>query len=138
MLVHLLVERGQDVCIVKLAGKQYKFERNEHGHLVTDVIDQSTIEWVSDPRNTSFLPYKPPKPKVIEEPVVSDGEVSFQDEVTVDQAQEEEPVHEQETVDDPQPGPTESDPSPPPVKEKRVTPKTSPRGGRRPKMKEKK
>jgi hypothetical protein len=63
MLVRLMVERGQDVCSVKLAGAFYTFKRNEHGHLVSDISDLLTIKWVSDPRNSSFMPYNPPKSK---------------------------------------------------------------------------
>ena len=63
MQVRLLVERGQDECIVKLAGTSYKFKRNEHGHLVAEITDLLSIQWVSDPRNSSFIPYTLPKPK---------------------------------------------------------------------------
>ena len=56
MQVRLLVERGQDECIVKLAGRSYTFIRNGSGHLVTEIIDLPTIAWISDPRNTAFTP----------------------------------------------------------------------------------
>jgi hypothetical protein len=61
MQVQLLVERDQNECIVKLAGTAYKFKRNEHGHLVAEISDLETIKWVSDPINTSFRLYVPPK-----------------------------------------------------------------------------
>lgn len=68
MQVRLMVERGQDECIVKLAGANYKFVRNKHGHLVAEITDLLSIQWVENPRNTSFMPYVAPKPKI--EPVV--------------------------------------------------------------------
>lgn len=67
MQVRLMVERGQNECVVKLAGRSYKFTRNEHGHLVSEITDLPTIAWVSDTRNSAFLPYSPPKP----DPIVS-------------------------------------------------------------------
>jgi hypothetical protein len=57
MQVKLMVERGQDECVVKLAGTHYKFIRNEHGDLIAEVSDLQTIKFVSDPRNSSFMPY---------------------------------------------------------------------------------
>lgn len=57
MQVRLMVERGQDENIVKIAGTAYKFLRNDRGHLVANVTDPSTIAWVSLPRNSSFEPY---------------------------------------------------------------------------------
>lgn len=67
MQVQLLVERDQNECIVKLAGTAYKFERNEHGHLVSDITDQEHIKWISDPHhNTAFKVYSPPEKTVIE------------------------------------------------------------------------
>ena len=67
MQVQLLVERDQNECIVKLAGRAYKFKRNEYGHLVSDITDQEHIKWASDPtHNTSFKLYSEPK-KIIEE-----------------------------------------------------------------------
>ena len=68
MQVQLLVERDQNECIVKLAGRAYKFKRNEYGHLVSDITDQEHIRWASDPtHNTSFKLYSEPKKKIIEE-----------------------------------------------------------------------
>ena len=72
MQVQLLVERDQNECIVNLAGTAYKFKRNEHGHLVSDITDQDHIKWVSDPfHNTAFKVYSVLK-KIIEE-VVDDA-----------------------------------------------------------------
>lgn len=70
MEVQLLVERDQDECFVRLAGTTYKFRRNEHGHLITEINDLETIKWVSNPmHNTSFRPYSPPEPKAVPEAV---------------------------------------------------------------------
>ena len=67
MQVRLLVERDQNECVVKLAGTAYKFERNEHGHLVSEITDQEHIKWVSDPNhNTAFKAYSAPKKKIVE------------------------------------------------------------------------
>ena len=68
MLVQLLVERDQNECTVKLAGRAYKFKRNEHGHLVSEITDHDHIKWVSDPtHNTSFKIYNAPKKRILEE-----------------------------------------------------------------------
>ncbi|MFZ4436808.1 MAG: hypothetical protein ACOYOS_00110 [Syntrophales bacterium] len=68
MQVQLLVERDQNECIVKLAGRSYRFKRNENGHLVSDITDLDHIKWVSDPmHNTSFRLYSVPERNVIEE-----------------------------------------------------------------------
>lgn len=75
MQVRLLVERDQNECIVKLAGTAYKFKRNEHGHLVTEISDVEHIKWVNDPLNTSFVQYVPPKAKVIEPEKEPDPEI---------------------------------------------------------------
>lgn len=78
MLIQLLVERDQNTCFVKLAGTAYKFERNEHGHLVANITDVEHIRWVNDPINTSFKEYRLPKPTIVEETVedtVDTGEV---------------------------------------------------------------
>lgn len=61
MQVRLMVERGQDEYLAKLGGKAYSFKRNEHGHLVAEITDLPTIEWITDPRNTAFQPYSPPE-----------------------------------------------------------------------------
>jgi hypothetical protein len=58
MQVQLFVERDQNECIVNLAGTAYKFKRNDHGHLVSDITDQEHIKWVTDPfHNTAFKEY---------------------------------------------------------------------------------
>jgi hypothetical protein len=73
MQVQLFVERDQNECIVNLAGTAYKFKRNEHGHLVSEITDQEHIKWVMDPyRNTAFKAYSAPKNKIIEK-VVDDA-----------------------------------------------------------------
>ena len=70
MQVQLFVERDQSECIVNLAGTAYKFKRNEHGHLVSEITDQEHIKWVTDPyNNTAFKAYSVPKKKIIEEVV---------------------------------------------------------------------
>jgi hypothetical protein len=70
MQVQLLVERDQNECIVRLAGTAYKFKRNEHGHLVSEITDHDDIKWVSDPRhNTAFKPYSVPQKRVLDEMV---------------------------------------------------------------------
>jgi hypothetical protein len=61
MQVQLFVDRDQNECIVNLAGTAYKFKRNEHGHLVSEITDQEHIKWVSASVNTSFRLYVPPK-----------------------------------------------------------------------------
>jgi hypothetical protein len=67
MQVQLFVERDQNECIVNLAGTAYKFKRNEHGHLVSEITDQEHIKWVTDPyHNTAFKAYSAPKKKIIE------------------------------------------------------------------------
>jgi len=99
MQVQLLVERDQNECTVKLAGTAYKFKRNEHGHLVSEITDQEHIKWVSDPHNTSFKMYAPPKAKVIEE-VVAD----IVDQFAYDPSVEVEHVHKQTPPPYPQKG----------------------------------
>jgi len=75
MQVQLFVERDQSECIVNLAGTAYKFKRNEHGHLVSEITDQEHIKWVTDPyHNTAFKEYNVLK-KIIEE-VVDDAVVT--------------------------------------------------------------
>ena len=83
MHLQLLVERDQNECIVKLAGTAYKFKRNEHGHLVSEITDQEHIKWVSDPtHNTSFKMYSAPEKKIIDE--VVDEAVSYIDQKQTD------------------------------------------------------
>jgi hypothetical protein len=73
MQVQLFVERDQNECIVNLAGTAYKFKRNEHGHLVSEITEQEHIKWVTDPcNNTAFKAYSVPEKKIIEE-VVDDA-----------------------------------------------------------------
>ena len=96
MQVQLLVERGQDECIVKLAGTAYKFVRNEHGHLVSDITDYDDIKWVSDPHhNTAFKAYSVPKKRgmdeVVDVTVVTEGTDTVTTVTTVTDL----PVHEQ-------------------------------------------
>jgi len=75
MQVQLFVERDQSECIVNLAGTAYKFKRNEHGHLVSEITDQEHIKWVTDPyHNPAFKEYNVLK-KIIEE-VVDDAVVT--------------------------------------------------------------
>ncbi len=70
MQVQLLVERDQNECVVKLAGRAYKFKRNECGDIVSDIYDEEHIKWVSDPHhNTSFKMYSIPKKDFIEKTV---------------------------------------------------------------------
>ena len=70
MQVQLLVERGQDECVVRLAGTAYKFKRNEHGHLVSDITDHDDLKWVSDPRNgTAFKEYIDPQKNILDEAI---------------------------------------------------------------------
>jgi hypothetical protein len=67
MQVQLLVERDQNECIVNLAGTAYKFKRNDHGHLVSDITDQEHIKRILDPfHNTAFKEYNVLK-KITEE-----------------------------------------------------------------------
>jgi len=74
MQVQLFVERDQNECIVNLAGTAYKFKRNEHGHLVSEITDMEHIKWVSDPsHHTSFKAYNPPGEKKIIEENIDDG-----------------------------------------------------------------
>ena len=92
MEIQLLVERDQDECFVKLVGTTYKFRRNEHGHLVTEINDLETIKWVSNPRhNTSFRPYSPPEPKAASEAV------------TVEAGERAIPAEEPESSNEPEP-----------------------------------
>ena len=75
MQVQLLVERDQNECIVNLAGTAYKFKRNDHGHLVSDITDQEHIKRISDPfHSTAFKEYNVLK-KITEE-VVDDAVVT--------------------------------------------------------------
>jgi hypothetical protein len=68
MQFQLLVERDQNECIVNLAGTAYKFKRNDHGHLVSDITDHDDIKWVSDPHNkTAFKAYIDPGKKILDE-----------------------------------------------------------------------
>ena len=92
MQVQLLVERDQNECIVNLAGTAYKFKRNDHGHLVSDITDQEHIKRISDPfHSTAFKEYSVLK-KITEE-VVDDAVVTeVTDAVTT---VTEMPVHEQ-------------------------------------------
>ena len=92
MQVQLLVERDQNECIVNLAGTAYKFKRNDHGHLVSDITDQEHIKRISDPfHSTVFKEYSVQK-KITEE-VVDDAVVTeVTDAVTT---VTEMPVHEQ-------------------------------------------
>ena len=72
MQIQLLVERDQNECIVNLAGTAYKFKRNDHGHLVSDITDQEHIKRISDPfHNTAFKEYN--VLKTITEEVVDDA-----------------------------------------------------------------
>lgn len=92
MQVQLFVERDQSECIVNLAGTAYKFKRNEHGHLVSEITDQEHIKWVTDPyHNTAFKEYNVLK-KIIEE-VVDDAVVTEVRELVTTVT--ELPVHEQ-------------------------------------------
>lgn len=73
MQVQLFVERDQNECIVNLAGTAYKFKRNEHGHLVSEITDQEHIKWVTDPNhNTAFKAYSAPEKKISEEGVAEE------------------------------------------------------------------
>lgn len=65
MQVQLLVERGQPENIVRLVGMSYTFKRNEFGHLVAEITDPTSLEWVANARNTSFVPYEIPKDSII-------------------------------------------------------------------------
>ena len=77
MQVQLFVERDQNECIVNLAGTAYKFKRNEHGHLVSEITDQEHIKWVTDPNhNTAFKAYSAPEKKISEEGVAEEGIIS--------------------------------------------------------------
>jgi hypothetical protein len=120
MLVQLLVERDQNECTVKLAGRAYKFKRNEHGHLVSDITDYDHIKWVSDPtHNTSFKLYSAPKKKIIEE---------VNDEVVVGKVVEEVVETPVAVTEEPDPGAvaeTESDLPPYPQKGSKRPPKRS-------------
>ena len=76
MQVQLFVERDQNECIVNLAGTAYKFKRNEHGHLVSEITDQEHIKWVTDPNhNTAFKAYSAPEKKISEEGVAEEGTI---------------------------------------------------------------
>ena len=92
MQVQLMVERDQNECIVNLAGTAYKFKRNDHGHLVSDITDQEHIKWISDPfHNTAFKEYNVLQ-KITEE-VVADAVVTEVTELVTTVT--ELPVHEQ-------------------------------------------
>ena len=92
MQVQLLVERDQNECIVNLAGTAYKFKRNDHGHLVSDITDQEHIKRISDPfHSTAFKEYSVLK-KITEE-VVADAVVTEVTELVTTVT--ELPVHEQ-------------------------------------------
>jgi hypothetical protein len=70
MQVQLLVERGQNECIVRLAGTAYIFKRNEYGHLVSDFTDHDDIKWVSHPHHdTAFKLYSVPQKNILDEMV---------------------------------------------------------------------
>lgn len=70
MQVQLLVERGQNECVVRLAGTAYLFKRNEYGHLVGDITDHDDIKWVSHPHhNTAFKPYIVSQKRILDEMV---------------------------------------------------------------------
>ena len=92
MQVQLFVERDQSECIVNLAGTAYKFKRNEHGHLVSEITDQEHIKRISDPfHSTAFKEYNVLK-KITEE-VVDDAVVTEARELVTTVT--ELPVHEQ-------------------------------------------
>jgi hypothetical protein len=84
MQIQLLVERGQDEHIVNLAGTAYKFRRNEHGHLVSEITEPKTIDWVTDPHRVSFVPYVMPRPKTIIDEVVEESAMPVHEQVGSD------------------------------------------------------
>ena len=103
MQVQLLVERDQNECIVNLAGTAYKFKRNDHGHLVSDITDQEHIKRISDPfHNTAFKEYNVLK-KITDEVVDEVAPVADSPEAVPETAESrmsahfgnEMPVHEQ-------------------------------------------
>lgn len=65
MQVRLLVERGQQENVVRLAGMSYTFKKNDYGHLVAEITDPTSLEWVANARNTSFVPYEIPKDSIV-------------------------------------------------------------------------
>jgi hypothetical protein len=103
MQIQLLVERDQNECIVNLAGTAYKFKRNDHGHLVSDITDQEHIKRILDPfHSTAFKEYSVLK-KITEEVVAEVAPVSDSPEAVPETAESrmsahfgnEMPVHEQ-------------------------------------------
>lgn len=60
-LLESTVGNGVDTCIMKLAGVDYEFVRNEHGHLVTEVTDTDHLQWANLPVNSAFRIYALPK-----------------------------------------------------------------------------
>jgi translation initiation factor 6 (eIF-6) len=82
MLVQLLVERDQNKCNAKIAGRNYEFVRNEQGHLVTEVIDQTHLEWVAQPAQTAFKVYRLPKLHgMVDNLVVENGKAIFDEQI---------------------------------------------------------
>jgi len=57
MLIQCLIEREGDTHTVRLEGRRYKFERNEHGAMVCDVHNQEHIRWML--MSSSYREYKP-------------------------------------------------------------------------------
>ena len=67
MQIRCLVEREGNRHVLRVEGIPYTFERNEHGHLITDVTNGEHIHWMM--RSTSYQAYAPPK--IIQEAVQS-------------------------------------------------------------------
>jgi hypothetical protein len=59
MLIQNLVERDANECQVRMAGIQYMFKRNVHGHLVAEVTDPESIKRMIT-GNAAFRKYEEP------------------------------------------------------------------------------
>ena len=68
MQIRCLVEREGNRHVLRVEGIPYTFERNERGHLVTEVTNYEHIKWMM--RSSSYAAYR--EPKVIHTGVVSE------------------------------------------------------------------
>ena len=73
MQVKLLVERDANECFAKVAGINCKFIRNEYGDLVADIPDAQIIGFISDPHNSAFILYTPPKERATKAVKAAEG-----------------------------------------------------------------
>jgi len=57
MLIQCLIEREGDTHTVRLEGRRYKFERNEHRAMVCEVNNKEHIRWML--MSASYREYPP-------------------------------------------------------------------------------